>query len=97
MPVFITIRGEVQSKGNHCRVTRANGDVLGVFSPNEMSIFKDNPYDPIAYRTVFPPEGASLKDWRKFQLSMKLMNGRAVFDNHMPGFIREEASFLTVE
>jgi hypothetical protein len=97
VPILITIRGEVQTKNNFCRVTRRNGDILGVFGPNEMCVYQDNPYDPQPYKTRFKPEGGSIKDWTNFKAQMKRMNGRVVADTHMPTYLREEAHFLNVE
>lgn len=98
MAILITIQGEVKTRGNVCRVIRrSNGDMLGYFSPNDMSVWQDCPYDPLPYRTVFKPDGATLCNWLKFKEQMHRLNGRKLSDLHMPAFIRDEANFLTVE
>lgn len=97
MAIIIKIKSEVQTVGNKCTVRKANGQVLGIFSPNQMAIYADDPYDPIPHKTTFKPEGAGLVDWITFKKRMFTLNGRIVYDTAMPEFLKTESAFSRVE
>ncbi len=98
MSTFIRIpKQEILASGNHCIVRKRDTDqLLGMFTPNEMLIHADNPYDPIPHKTRFRADGATLVDWKRFKTDMYSHNGRLITDCYMPVYLREEAAFLRV-